>query len=401
MAKSRLSRGEVSRYTEPVAGAKAFNNLNDPRYVQSQAATFLCIGYHLRGDTAAAGLHVLAETGKTSARLLTPTKGLPPRDLQRLGFPKMSAGATRFRPQALQRTLGAAFETQTKAAPSPRESHALSRTLPAAAKVFYRDANAETAATLLEAGLRHPQELARVAAAASYFEVSTDPRPAIAILQRGLKSPHLLTRDVAAYALAHSDPTNPALLRLVQARIRKSTRKRSHTSLIVHGTWARSSPWWQPPNGNFWKYLQQNIAPDLYGAQDRFEWSGGYSDAARSLAGTDLHDWIGRHQLDGLDLFTHSHGGSVAMLANQACSRVGRMVLLSCPVHWPKYSPDFNKVGKVVSIRVHMDLVILADRGGQKFDDPRISENVLPVWFNHFATHDPATWQKYNIPSMI
>ncbi|HEX7895485.1 MAG TPA: hypothetical protein VF447_14905, partial [Terriglobales bacterium] len=76
-------------------------------------------------------------------------------------------------------------------------------------------------------------------------------------------------------------------------------------------------------------------------------------------------------------------------------------VLLSCPVHWPKYMPDFDITQKAVSVRVHMDLVILADRGGQKFSDPRIQEHVLPLWFDHFATHDPANWQKYNIPAML
>ena len=43
------------------------------------------------------------------------------------------------------------------------------------ARAFYRDASAETAAALLEVGLRHPQPLVRVAAAASYAEVATDP----------------------------------------------------------------------------------------------------------------------------------------------------------------------------------------------------------------------------------
>jgi hypothetical protein len=240
-----------------------------------------------------------------------------------------------------------------------------------------------------------------VAAAASYFEVSAEPRPAVLVLQRGLRSRDLLTRDVAAYALAHADPTNPALAGLIQPKKRRSTRKRSHTSLIVHGTWAVSSSWWQPPNGDFWKYLHDNVDASLYGAQDRFEWTGGYSDAARALGGSDLHDWIQNHALDGLDLFTHSHGGNVAMLATQAGTDVGLLALLSCPVHWPKYTPDFSRVRKAVSVRVHLDLVILADRGGQKFDDPRISEHVLPVWFDHFATHDPAVWQKYNVPSML
>jgi hypothetical protein len=127
----------------------------------------------------------------------------------------------------------------------------------------------------------------------------------------------------------------------------------------------------------------------------------GYSDAARSLGGSDLHDWVTAHSLSGLDLYTHSHGGSVAMLANHAGTTIGKLVLLSCPVHWPKYTPDFSAVAKVISVRVHLDLVILADRGGQKFKDPHIHENVLGIWFDHFATHDPVNWQKYNVPGML
>jgi predicted alpha/beta-hydrolase family hydrolase len=110
---------------------------------------------------------------------------------------------------------------------------------------------------------------------------------------------------------------------------------------------------------------------------------------------------VQRKNLGGLDLYTHSHGGSVAMLANQAGTDVGRMVLLSCPVHRPKYAPDFNHTQKVVSIRVHLDLVILADGGGQRFDDSRIAEHELPIWFDHFATHDPANWQNYAIATML
>ena len=89
------------------------------------------------------------------------------------------------------------------------------------------------------------------------------------------------------------------------------------------------------------------------------------------------------------------------MLANHAGTGVGRLVLLSCPVHWPKYTPDFSAVGKVVSVRVRLDLVILADRGGQRFHDSRIRENVLPIWFDHFATHDPGNWVTYGVPAML
>jgi hypothetical protein len=74
---------------------------------------------------------------------------------------------------------------------------------------------------------------------------------------------------------------------------------------------------------------------------------------------------------------------------------------LSSPEHWLKYTLQFELVGKVVSVRVHLDLVILADRGGQEFSDPRIHENVLPIWFDHFATHNPKNWDTYNIKAML
>jgi len=241
----------------------------------------------------------------------------------------------------------------------------------------------------------------RVAAASSYIEVAADPQPAIRILEDGLNSKNLLTRDVAAYALAHADPKNSKLAPLLRPKKLRSRRKRSRTSTIIHGTWASGGGTWWQPGGDFWTYLHDNVDVSIYGAADRFGWSGGYSDAARAEAGTALHDWVQAHNLDGLDLFTHSHGGSVAMLANQAGTRVGRMVLPSCPVHWPKYTPQFNLVGEVVSVRVHLDLVIHADRGGQKFSDPRIHENVLPIWFDHFATHNPANWDRYNIKAML
>ena len=91
------------------------------------------------------------------------------------------------------------------------------------------------------------------------------------------------------------------------------------------------------------------------------------------------------------------------MLSSQLGLRIGELVLLSCPVHPGLYEPDFSRVTKAVSIRVRLDLVILVDRGGQRFKDARIRENVLPIWFRHDATHDPAVWQNsnYNVPSLL
>ena len=89
------------------------------------------------------------------------------------------------------------------------------------------------------------------------------------------------------------------------------------------------------------------------------------------------------------------------MLATQLGLNSGKLILLSCPVHVDKYMPDFARVGRVISIRVKYDLVILADRGGQQFTHPRIEENILPIWFDHSATHEPDTWKKYKLPTKI
>ncbi len=56
------------------------------------------------------------------------------------------------------------------------------------------------------------------------------------------------------------------------------------------------------------EFIRDVVRPDLYGAPDRFDWSGGYSDAARALAATELRDWVNTRQSAGLDIFAHSHG---------------------------------------------------------------------------------------------
>lgn len=398
-ARAKRTQRAVPR---PIAGPDAFRDLQERDHVHSQAATLLLIGSHLRGDPAATRARV--EAASELMALPTPAivEAIPAEDVQALGFPSLRVGAPRFRPEALQSAAGVRFGTALAAQPAPRDARTASRNLQRAANTFYRDANPETAAALLEVSLRHPHELVRVSAATSYIDVAANPAIALRVLEHGIRSHDRLVRDVAAHALAHVDPRNPGLAKLMESRKKRSARKRSRTSLVVHGTWARTSAWWQPPAGDFWDYLHDQVDPNLYGAQDRFEWSGGYSDAARALAGDDLRAWVQRHNLGGLDLFTHSHGGSVAMLANHAGIRVGRLILLSCPVHWPKYTPEFNAItNKVVSVRVHVDLVILADRGGQRFYDNRIQENALPIWFDHFATHNPGNWRMYNVPAML
>jgi pimeloyl-ACP methyl ester carboxylesterase len=280
------------------------------------------------------------------------------------------------------------------------DAKTLRRPLAQMAERLYEEPTTETAAQLLEASLRSDDELVRVSAAASYFEISTQPQRLIKILADGTRSKDILVRDVAATALARIAPEHPSLRALTKSNPTKTKKKPSRTSLLVHGTFARSASWWQP-GGDFHSFALASVRPDLYSAQDRFEWSGGYSDSARSIGATDLRNWVAARGLGGLDLFGHSHGANIAMLATQSGLTVGTLVLLSCPVHIPKYIADFTRVTRCVSVHVRMDLVVLADRGGQKFNHPNIEENVLPVWFDHAATHDPAVWRRHGVKARL
>jgi hypothetical protein len=254
-------------------------------------------------------------------------------------------------------------------------------------------------ATLMEACLRHPHALVRAAAAISYFALTSEPSRLIGILEDCTHSEDDLTRHVAATGLAKLAPESPRLSELSTPRSQETQGSSTHTSLLVHGTWAANEQWWKP-GGNFHSYLLNGCRPDLYANADAFSWSGAYSEAGRALAATELQGWLTGHTIQSPYLLSHSHGGSVVMLATQNGLNTGPLVLLSCPVH-SIYAPDFSRTGQVVSIRVKLDLVILVDGGGQKFSDPRIKERVLPIWFDHFASHNPAVWQRYNLCSKI
>lgn len=228
---------------------------------------------------------------------------------------------------------------------------------------FFETRGADTLFKLLAVSLHHRDELVRVSAAVSYLDAvdgSFIPRPEfhgdldalVFVLVRGTISVEPLIRDVAATALARLLPEHPALKRLSKNPDENGESEPAHTSLIIHGTWARNDTWWQP-GGDFHSYILQSVDPSVYSGADRFAWSGGYSDQARALGALDLAAWVQNKGLASPDFFAHSHGGSVVMLANRVMD-AGRMVLLACPVHRYKYWPNFGHVNRVISVRVRL-----------------------------------------------
>lgn len=387
---------------DPIPFPRSFQQTDDAA-AQSQAALLLTLGNLLRYEDRLAMSALAAEQPSPA-----PEEVLPEEDRAALNIPPeifglATARGVRFDINFVRERLARrGLEVQGMVAEPPGE--AVVPALPELAETLNsRPADPLAAADLLQASLSSPDELVRVSAAASSLEVALPEQqdPLIQILVDGTRSEDETTRDVAATALARAVPGHPRLRELITRLPSSTPGEPSQTSLLVHGTWARGSDWW-PPGGDFHSYVLNQVDPHLYGDADFFYWSGGWSDDARADGALRLIDWVDQHQFEGLDLFTHSHGGSVAMLASTRSLRIGRLVMMACPVHKGKYDPDFNRITKVVAVCTHMDLVILADGGGQRFNDPEIHEIVLPIWFTgHSATHDPKVWDKHGLPGKI
>ena len=375
---------------KPISSPEAFR-LEDDAATLSAAGVLLVLGHRLRGDDQA-----LSARARDAFRVQgdVPAHALPEEDTEALRIPPLRALGERIDPTEARLRLEDAGRRPKDATGTRRE------VIADAAERFHDDPTHPRAAELFEVCLDHPEELVRVAAASSYLGLTFDPRRPLEVLREGLRSETELTRDVAAASFARFMPEDEELAGLVANGSAPEGGAVATTSILVHGTWARNAAWWQP-GGDFHDYFSMQVRADLYSAADRFSWSGGFSDAARANGAVSLRDWVTAHNLNGLDLFAHSHGGSVAMLATHGGLDLGELVLLSCPVHIPKYMPRFAGVGRIVSIRVHLDLVILAEGGGQRFGLPEIEEHVLPIWFTHSATHDQNVWQEHDVPQWL
>lgn len=385
-----MARAEVNR---PIRGPEAFRAEGD-QAAQAQAAILVFVGRQLRGDDGA--LLARAEAAELGPRVRLQAE----EDDAEFPIPRVRATPARFGPERLH-TMMPPVMAEVASFPGPAfmaEGEGNEFRAQVAAQL-YRDRSPQTAALLMEASLLHPDPLVRVAAASAHLELSANPRPLLDELVRGTYERDELTATAAATALARYAPGHPRLERLARPGPPRDTGlPPTHTAMLVHGTFAARGSWWQPGKGDFHGYVN-GWRPDLYSAGDRFGWSGGYSESARQLATLQLRSWVRAHGLEGLDLFAHSHGASISMLATQDPGiRVGSLVLLSCPVHVNRYFPNFSRVsGCVASVRVRRDIVIALDRGGQRFNDPRIHENVLNIWFDHSASHKPKVWIHHRV----
>jgi hypothetical protein len=260
-----------------------------------------------------------------------------------------------------------------------------------------------TAAALVEANLHSESRLVRTSAAVAALDTTGPRDDLLALLVEGASRGDALTREIGRIGVARVDPQHPVLRAVVGRPSRLTgTDRPSHTAVLTHGTFAALTRWWQP-GGDFYLYLDA-LVPPLKLHDPSFRWTGLYSDGARQLAAQQMADWVIDQDLQQPDVFAHSHGGTVANLATRRGMGIDRLVLLSWPVHG-EWFPDFAEVQRIIDVRVSLDLVILADRGGQTFTPPpehahKVTSHVNG-WFDHSDSHEPAYWDRHGLAAVL
>jgi pimeloyl-ACP methyl ester carboxylesterase len=171
---------------------------------------------------------------------------------------------------------------------------------------------------------------------------------------------------------------------------KKSAAEGHSLSIIVHGTAAWSKSWWLT-GGDFHTYILQEVRPDLFSGYNAYQWSGAYNKRTRGIASERLAGWAEDTIGDRLNtVFAHSYGGVIALNATTHGLFIRDLVLLSTPAEDVRV--EWRNIERAVSLRIHMDIVLLAARRAQCFTE-NVEENYLPHWFwNHSDSHDPALW---------
>ena len=166
---------------------------------------------------------------------------------------------------------------------------------------------------------------------------------------------------------------------------------------MVHGTAAWKGTWWSP-GGDFHDYVKEELRSDMYSGGKSFSWTGKYNEEHRSIAAERLARWAEGEPLN--TVFAHSYGGMIALEATSHGLVINELVLLSTPRE--KNVPiEWDNIGRAVSLRIHLDLVLLAARRRQSFDLP-VAEHFLPQRFRkHSDSHNPEVWRKSVTPGVL
>lgn len=182
-------------------------------------------------------------------------------------------------------------------------------------------------------------------------------------------------------------------------------------TVIVHGTWARTSSWWQK-GGTFWNHVN-SLTSDVYAGANPYSWTGSNKHSARVNAAQDLVNWVGLNPSGYLRIIAHSHGGNVCLLATRVGLNVNKLITLGTPIRL-EYLPDLKQIGSLHNVFSTVDRIqtpagtIPNTRG----EGRTLGENDKAI--NHRATddgsggqpghsdlHEPATWTASKLDPLL
>lgn len=183
-------------------------------------------------------------------------------------------------------------------------------------------------------------------------------------------------------------------------------------TLIIHGTWAATSPWWQP-GGNFWQYID-GLVSDLYKGPAPFTWSGNNQHYDRMIAADDLVKWVNSNAPNyKLRIIAHSHGGNVCFLAAHLGLKIDKLILLGTPIRL-EYLPDLVNINKVVNVYSTNDSVQTppATIPNRRGEGRTLAENhVVTNYYadddgngyppGHSELHEPGTWSASKLDAFL
>lgn len=209
--------------------------------------------------------------------------------------------------------------------------------------------------------------------------------------------------------LRHFEELSTRLIQPVQ-KVMKAVQRQDMT-IIIHGTWAATSTWWQR-GGNFWNYVN-GITGNVYGEKDAFSWSGANDHKERVKAASDLVTWVGSHPCTNLDIIAHSHGGNVSFLATRLGLKMRKLITLGTPVRL-EYLPDLRNIGMFYNVFSTIDLVQTPAgtfpnrRGeGRTLSDGMTMINQIVTDDGHGGRpghselHEPDTWKANHLEDLL
>lgn len=280
-----------------------------------------------------------------------------------------------------------------------------------AERLYSGDAEPIDAVILARLAGRHPSPLVAVAGLVAQADMLVQAERPVEELRRFSDiAAGTLAGNLAMCALARMPRENQPIVAVRDRPPMDALRidEPADALVLIHGTtmpWFAgggiSQSWWRPGEV-FHDYLRMGSRPDVYAGPDPFAWGGGLNDEARDVAAKELRRWLDDRGIRNPDFVTHSHGGNVLLHAIAAYGVVARrMVLASCPVR-SNYPLRSDRIGVGASIRIEMDLFLLAEGSGQRFNNPAMMDHVLGRWFvNHSDPLLPEIWQSHGFDALL